>query len=366
MKVILVDDEPIALELLSMELSAYKHVNIVGCYTDPLAALSDVEELRPDVIFLDIEMGQINGVEVVPYFMETLGTVEIVFITAYSQYAVDAFEVNALDYLLKPVQGKRLRKTMERLETRLNATTKSTLGKHLRINSFGTFQVFDREGNSLIWRTRKSKELFAYLWFNEEKPILKTLIIDDVFTDKDSDNAITLLHTTIYLLRKNLEQLGYSNGIIYYNDCYQLNVSSVSDVGKLDRILDIKKYDDDIADKILDIYKGDLFENEGYHWIVAVQQKYRRTVFNFLKQYAAEQLKNEKLTSVLKRSLDRMYAIDPFSEETVVMMIHYLGKKCDKLGLKTFFEDYTTNLWDELELEPISSTADLFRYYMTE
>lgn len=360
----LVDDEPIALELLSMGLSAYKYVNIVGCYTDPLAALTDVEELRPDVIFLDIEMGQINGVELVPYFMEALGTVEIVFITAYSQYAVDAFEVNALDYLLKPVQGKRLGKTMERLETRLNETTQNASGKHLRINSFGTFQVFDREGNSLVWRTRKSKELFAYLWFNEEKPILKTLIIDDVFTDKDSDNAVTLLHTTIYLLRKNLEQLGYSNGIIYYNDCYQLNVPSVSDVGELDKVLGIKKYDENTANKILGIYKGDLFENEGYHWAIVMQQKYRETVSDFLKQYAAKQLEDNKSSVTLKASLDKMYVMDPFNEETIIIMIHYLGKELNKPGLKAFFEGYVENLWNELGLKPMPSTTDLFKYYM--
>ena len=115
MKTILIDDEPMALEVLANLLPAYEDLDIVGRYTNPLDALEKIKITEPDIIFLDIEMGNMNGLELAQVFMAELPKVEIVFVTAYSQYAVDAFELNAIDYLLKPIQEKRLIKAIERL-----------------------------------------------------------------------------------------------------------------------------------------------------------------------------------------------------------------------------------------------------------
>ncbi len=104
MRTILVDDEPIALEMLASLLLSYDDIEIVGSYTDPTIALKEIRNTKPQVIFLDIEMGRMNGLEASEAFISVDDTFEIVFITAYSQYAVDAFEVNAIDYLLKPIQ----------------------------------------------------------------------------------------------------------------------------------------------------------------------------------------------------------------------------------------------------------------------
>lgn len=101
---IIVDDEPIALEILATLLLSYDDIEIVGSYTDPLIALKEVKNKKAGIIFLDIEMGKMNGLEAAEAFINVDDTLEIVFITAYSQYAVDAFEINAIDYLLKPIQ----------------------------------------------------------------------------------------------------------------------------------------------------------------------------------------------------------------------------------------------------------------------
>ena len=115
MKTILIDDEPMALEVLANMLSPYEDIDIIGRYTNPTQALEKIKVSQVDIIFLDIEMGDVNGLELAQVFMEKDPQVEIVFVTAYSQYAVDAFELNALDYLLKPIQEKRLFKAIERL-----------------------------------------------------------------------------------------------------------------------------------------------------------------------------------------------------------------------------------------------------------
>lgn len=364
MRIILIDDEPIALDLLKLMLSSYEDVDVVGSYTKPLDALKGIKKIQPDVIFLDIEMGEINGLELAELFMKELDAVEIVFITAYSEYAVDAFEINAIDYLLKPIQEKRLNKTIERLKDKsMEHYGIDILDNRLKVNSFGSFEVLDSMENPLIWRTQKSKELFAYLWSKKERAVSKMLIMETIFPDKDLDKATTLLHTTIYQLRKNLERLGYSNGIIYFNDCYQLDIPIKSDVQELNKILGSKKHNDKEIEEILRIYKGDFLE-EGYHWAMETQQIYKDVVFNTLEKYARTQLEYEKLTPILKTCLDKIHKMDSFNEKVAEMMIHYYGKQSKRSSLEAFFNNYVENLWEEMSLKPMEITIDLYRKYM--
>ncbi|MBU5428066.1 response regulator [Tissierella pigra] len=365
MKVILIDDESIALDLLRFKLSSYKDVNIVGSYTNPLEALKEVKKIQPDVIFLDIEMGEVNGLEVAELFTKELAAVEIVFITAYSKYAVDAFEINAIDYLLKPVQEKRLNKTIERLRQKTMGNHEiETLDNGLKVNSFGTFQVLDSMDNPLIWRTQKSKELFAFLWNKKGEAISKMLIMDEIFPDKNLDKATTLLHTTIYQLRKNLEKLGYGNGIIYFNESYQLNVPIVSDVEILNKVLSLKEHGEEEIKEILRIYKGDFLGEEGYLWAMGIRKTYEDMVFNILNKYAGTQLREGKLSPTLKAALDSLYKINSFNEDIVKMIIYYYGIQRNRASLKEFFEEYVVNIKVEMQLSPMEDTLKLYKRYM--
>ena len=111
----LVDDEPLALKRLARLLEATGRVEIVGRATDPEKALKQLPGERVDVVFLDIHMPGMSGFEL----LERLpGGPMIVFTTAYDQHAVHAFEANALDYLLKPVERDRLDRTLDRVAAR--------------------------------------------------------------------------------------------------------------------------------------------------------------------------------------------------------------------------------------------------------
>lgn len=365
MKVILVDDEPIALDVLTILLSTQEDINIVGSYTKPFDALKEINRVRPDVIFLDIEMGELNGLEVAELFIKQLNNVEIVFVTAYSEYAVDAFELNAIDYLLKPIQEKRLNKTLERLRNKIRENYREeTLENQLIVSSFGSFKVTDSVGNPLVWRTQKTKELFAYLWRRREKAVSKLAILDEVFYDKDSKKATTHLHTTIYQLRKNLKKLGYSNGILYFNNSYQLNVSLSSDLEKLEEILALKNYNDKNIRDILKVYKGDFLGEEAYHWSLQFQQLYRNRILNILTEYCREQLRENSLSTTLKLALDKLYDMDCFNENIVNMIIKYYGMQNNKTNLQIFFNNYAKDIWKDMRLKPDSTTLELYMGYM--
>lgn len=367
MKTILIDDEPFALEVLKHMLTPYKEINIVGSYTKHIDALKEIKTVEPEIIFLDIEMGPMNGLELAEIFMRELEDVEIVFVTAYSQYAVDAFEINAIDYLLKPVQEKRLSKAISRLKEKKRDKDKykksvETLDK-LKIYSFGGFKVVDSGSKALPWRTQKSKELFAYLWTRRGRTSSKDTILDAIFQDRELDKASTLLHTTVYQLRKNLEKLGYPNSIVYSEEGYQLDILTTSDLEQLMNIMQQESYSQEDIGEVLKIYIGDFLE-EGYHWSIELQQRYRHLVFTMIEKFVKDEVKSERYDLTLKVYIDKLYQIDPFSNSVAEMMINYYGKRNDLLGLETFYKKYKEDLWEEMEVKPTKHILNIYNKYI--
>ena len=114
MKAFLIDDEPLAVQRLRRLLEDTGRVEIVGASIDPKEALDRVRQSRPDVLFLDIEMPGMSGFDL----LDQLGEPQplVVFTTAYDQYALDAFKVNSIDYLLKPVEPAQLDRALNKLD----------------------------------------------------------------------------------------------------------------------------------------------------------------------------------------------------------------------------------------------------------
>lgn len=113
---IIVDDEFASREVMLMLLGSYNNlINVVATCEDLPEAVAQIKLLKPDVVFLDVQMPNYAGYEIANFFEEI--DFEIIFVTAYDKYAIRAFELNAIDYLVKPVERKRLKKTIERLQS---------------------------------------------------------------------------------------------------------------------------------------------------------------------------------------------------------------------------------------------------------
>ncbi len=113
-KVLIVDDEPLARENLRVFLQEQSDIEIVGECSNAVEGIGAVHKLRPDVLFLDIQMPRISGLEMVG-MLDPEHRPYIVFLTAFDEYAIKAFEEHAFDYLLKPIDEARLEKTLARL-----------------------------------------------------------------------------------------------------------------------------------------------------------------------------------------------------------------------------------------------------------
>lgn len=114
LKVMIVDDELWALGELTKILSG--HSKVAGSFIDPVEAVEAVDKLRPDVVFLDIEMPEMNGFQAAMEILARSPQTGLVFATAYNQYAVEAFELEAIDYILKPFETGRVLQSLKRVE----------------------------------------------------------------------------------------------------------------------------------------------------------------------------------------------------------------------------------------------------------
>ncbi len=158
MRILVVDDEAPARRRLRRLLEIHSDLEVIGEATDGLSALRECDRLKPDAVFLDIEMPELSGLAVA----EALGNdgPAIVFVTAYDAHALKAFEVAAVDYVVKPIDEARLVVALERLRSRRQrrgspdypavAKTISTAPRRLAIRSGAKFVVFDPKDVSAI------------------------------------------------------------------------------------------------------------------------------------------------------------------------------------------------------------------------
>lgn len=115
MKAFLVDDESLALKRLQRMLAATGRVEIAGTSGDPVEAIEAILQIKPDVLFLDIEMPGMTGFQMLSK-LDPQQQPLIVFTTAYNQYALEAFGVNSVDYLLKPIEAPQLARALDKLD----------------------------------------------------------------------------------------------------------------------------------------------------------------------------------------------------------------------------------------------------------
>ena len=198
MRVLLVDDEE--LQLLRLQEACKNTLPSdceLLCYTNPVKAFDENKDSKIDIAFLDIEMPGLNGVQLAKKLKSINPTINIIFVTAFNDYALEAYAMHASGYIPKPATEEKIKAELDGL--RFPVTMAET--KKLQVKCFGNFDVFYNK-EPLKFQRSKSKELFAYLvdregsaaninelnavlWDEDKKSYLRNLIVDIQTTLKE-------------------------------------------------------------------------------------------------------------------------------------------------------------------------------------
>ncbi|RJE87478.1 response regulator [Paenibacillus sp. 1011MAR3C5] len=233
MRALLVDDERLALQRMEWLIKQHAggELEWSGAFLDPYDALEAAQAEQPDIAFLDIELPEMNGFELAERLLLIRPKIRIVFVTAYQDYAIKAFDINALDYLLKPVAADRLSITMQRArEAMVLSTQEVAVQESMTLCCFPSLYFRDGYGQarSFTWKTLKAEELFAYLIHRRGLTVNKQELLDLLWPDYDAKKATAQLHTAIYQIRKVIESAKLDLGIIYKDGGYRLTMGSLA------------------------------------------------------------------------------------------------------------------------------------------
>ncbi|RIX52078.1 response regulator [Paenibacillus nanensis] len=361
-RALLIDDEEIALDVMEILLEQIGDVTIAGKYQRVSEAIAQAAELKPDIIFLDIEMPGMNGLDAGKQLFEQCPSADLVYVTAYHQYAVEAFESNAIGYLLKPVTGEQLANTLARYKTlrareaiRLkepapleNNGYRPTAARkrNLRLHVMGSLELYDREGKAVTWRTQKTKELFACLWCFHDAPFTRFQIIDRLWPEIELDRAQALFHTTLYNLRSMLKAEGFPDMVMFENGRYWMQTGRIdSDIERLREIM--RHTDKSAADEALALYRGDLLEMEYYQWADGHRNELRSDYLFYLKRMS-DTAQGHNRTKLLWKLLE----LDPYRTGTAEALLEHLQETGDAAGVN-ILEKRKRQLMQELGVDKL-------------
>ncbi|MBO0994998.1 response regulator [Bacillus sp. SD088] len=282
MRAILIDDEPLALEYLEFQIKKISNLQIAGKFNYFNLQKHSLLLQEIQVVFLDIEMPNTNGLELASQLLEINSSLMVIFVTAHQEYALQAFELNALDYVMKPLQLDRLQKALERIEVNIRAQTNDpfSIRTSLQIKVCGEFSLSlaEKKLPNLKWRTSKSQELFLYLLHNFGKSIHKTELLEILWPEMDEDKAYPQLYTAIYHTRKTLHPLREHLSIKNETGGYMLVIqNSFIDINEWEKTVQsalsidsksITKYEE-----TMNLYTGSYLQDYDYIW--AESERYR-------------------------------------------------------------------------------------------
>ncbi|MBS4174275.1 response regulator [Bacillus sp. FJAT-49736] len=360
LKAILVDDEVLANTLLENLLLDVGGIEIIGKSTNPDEALMLVSDLMPDIVFLDIEMPNKNGLQVANQIKQHHEQIEIVFVTAYNQYALEAFDIYASGYLLKPIEKGRLEKTVSLLERRKkgNSGVKKEPTKTLKAQLMGDFVLFDLEGEPIKWRTKKVKELCAYL-LHHQHPVHRTKLMEDLWPDTSLDKVSTHIHSSIYQLRKELKKHGFSDAIIYRDERYSIKLELECDFFNLQTMLGQSVQPEEQIHQMIEWYKNDYLVHEGYTWALSQSEKIKNQFKRMLEDWIVNigQVQNDFKRIVLEKLIE----LDPLDEAYSKELMKYYVSDGNVQKALEIYKQLEKVLWEELEVRPKDETEKVLQ-----
>ncbi|GAA3410610.1 response regulator [Paenibacillus hodogayensis] len=370
MKVLIVDDEPAMLFAMKRMLSTMEDVELVGSFQNAEEALDFVRNQDVHLAFLDIKIAEDDGLELARRLRSLRAELDIVFTTSHTEFALHAYDVYPLDYMVKPISRKRLAQTITQATNRRSASSDDagdlTMNR-LTVRGLGCFEASSKHAGAVKWISKKSMELFAYLLVNRGRSVTKTRILEDIFPDRPLKNAETYLYTAVYQLRKALSPHGFKDMVISAQEQYRLDLDQ-ADVDFIQWEQDVKELSEINAANVaaaIDLEKqfaGELFENHSFMWATVEHERVDIMYDTFAKLLANWLLARKQFREAAQIAR-RLVSRNEFEEESNLLLLNIYGALGDRQSLHNQYEHYKQLLLQELGLQPSSMIQQLYEQH---
>jgi len=363
LRAVLIDDEYPALEELTYLLQEYD-AEIVGSFTDPLTAYSFVIQKRPDVVFLDIDMPGINGLELGVRLKHSLPQLIIIYVTAYAQYALAAYKAHPFDYILKPVEQARFADMMENI----GMVTNLAMKHRVEIPSFQCFGEFKGAlgQKEIKFTTKKTMELLAFLLCNAEQKIYRDELIYALFNTGQHKKDANNLRVTMFRLRSALASANIGKEYLLVRDDYSVKVAdNICDFVDFVRFVTgnriIDKNNVLEAMRIIKLINGEFLNNIDSLWVTEKREwamvQAEELIIKTALYYAASEKSSENAEKLLTQLID----INPFSEHGQTALLD-LYIKTENIGKFNYnYKRYVKLMKEEMSGMPDKKYLDFFR-----
>lgn len=370
-KSIYVDDEEIGHVVFKMAIKNVPEIKLVGEYLLPSEALNDSVCANIDVAFIDIEMPEYMGLELASKLQEKNTAIKIIFVTAYDQYALQAFKVNACDYLLKPINESEVRRVVGKLIKNIghgNVTAPKILAMRPTIITMGRYGLIrGKQFRCIDWTTSKTAELFAYLLAHINSPVGKWVLCEVLWPESDGDKAIINLHSTIYRLKKNIKHEKLPIDIRLSSGCYQMNINNLDiDYVNFEKIavaaLNQKNCDEKALLAAEGLYTGEIFAEQAYLWSYENACRLNGLYLSVLKRIAEyySPYSDDLALEYYKKIVDKF----PQEERSVMKVVEILSKYGNKAALTLFYRNYEKTLRTQFDCLPSKQIHNLYNSKM--
>lgn len=345
-RIIAVDDEKPALRRVAKLLEQIPQVQVIGLFHSSMDCLEYIltEPEIIDLALLDIELPAIHGFDLARRLRECRPEIHVAFLTAHERYAKGAFEVEAIDFLLKPILQNDLERTIARLVKRIGSKVEATHQpkRGMEVQRLGPFNLLTENGDRIRFRNSKSKELLAYL-HHQGKAVSKGQLMEELWYGKDEQRTQANLYSTIYQLRKDLEVWGISNLISQTRTAggsYSLHWQIPFD--------DVDLYEEEVrlfrqnaslthALKAVQLYGEGYLSGSGYAWATTKQAELELGYAELLEAIVKVYVRQQRYDIALK-PMRKWADLNPLSGRLHVKMISLLLLMNREDDAKSYYE----------------------------
>ncbi len=355
-RAIVVDDENSALSRFERIASKERRLVINGKFLYPEDAIAFVKEHPVDIAFLDIEMPEMSGLELAERLMEIDSYIRVIFVTAYNQYALEAFRAHAIGYLLKPLDGMEFTEQLDLLSRRYRQRPEKSSKTPLAVRCFGGLSVYaqdENNGSAIKWKTSKAEELFSLLIHYQGRVKPKENLIETLWPELEPEKSANLFRVTCTYLRSALAEIGFPDILVRELDGYKINSDMIDcDLFRFRLgIRSLSSLQTDELSELSGLYSGEYFEGKPYDWAIG-QRTQLESDFKKVQHTLSDVYCSQGLTDKAVEALERVLVYDPCDEETVMRIVDIKLEKGEQASALKTYRTFERKLIDELGVTP--------------